>query len=365
MRSLSTILGAVLLLATLATSTAAGAATLASGSRQGAVAVAVVPTGRLGDPANRFFQTFTSTGEGWHLTTPRGTATNGGIVVASPERGAAAVLPFFASHVTALGIMTAGRPARDGKVIPALAVNPTSLTVNPATGRMVLVTSRGDVLAAAAVGGRLRRVATTRAVAASGAGRRCGLSGIVAAATTPDGSLVVGGRCTRGGAGIFINRGSGGWSAVSGPGSGSWSVVRLDPTEDGVTALLASSGNHRALRTVHLIGSVSSWSPQLPVVGQLRSTAVSVATGAAATYLVALANRGSVQLWTLGLDGPPRRVGPALGSRVQAIVEGPHGIPAAFSVDGRTVVPMALDASSGRWVAQQRFVLPLAYGTSE
>lgn len=365
MRSPHKALAAVVLVATLGVPTTAGAATLASGSTQGPVAVAVVPTGRLGDPANRFFQTFTSTGEGWRLTTPRGTATNGGIVVASPAQGATAVLPFFASHVTALGAMTAGRPARDGRVIPALVVNPTSLTVDPITGRLVMVTSRGEVEIAAHVGARLRRAATTSVVARSEAGRRCGLSAIVAAATLADGSLVVGGRCTRSGTGVFVGGGSGGWTAVSGPGSGSWSVLRLDPTEDGVIALLESWGSRRALRVVHLVGSVSSWSPSLALVGSPRSTAVSFATGASASYLVALASRDCVQVWTLGLDGPSHRVGPDLGPRVQTVVEGPHGIATAFSVDGRTVVPLALDASSGRWTAQQRFVLPLAYGTSK
>jgi len=365
-RTARLLVGAMALMSSLVGSAMAGAATMSSGSTAGAVSMAVVPTGRLGDPPNRFFQTFTSDGGGWRLTTPRGTATNGGIVVASPGAGAIAVLPFFASHVSALVSVSGGMPARDGRVISPLVANPTSLTVSPATGRLVAVTSTGEIQSARAVGSRLVRVATRRAVVASSAGRSCGLTAITAAATLPDGTLALGGRCSRpGSAGVLLAGVGGRWRSLAAPTPGPWTVLRVDPTEDGVVALVLSSARRPQLRSVHLTAAGAIWSRGQILEGSLRSTAVALAPGGRSSHLVAVAHRGRIQAWRLTPGGSVRRLGPSLGGRVQTIVDGPSGTLTAFSVDGRTVVPMALDAGTGRWVSQAPHVLPLAYGTSE
>ena len=337
---------------------------MASGSTQGPIAVAVVPTGRLGDPANRFFQTFTSTGGDWLLTTPRGTATNGGIVVASPAAGAAAVLPFAASHVSSLVALNAGRPARDGIVIPALVAGPTSVTVNPSTGRMTLVTRTGVIEEAVSVSGGLHAVASTRSAAGSRAGRRCGVVAFSSAATMVDGTLVLGGRCAgSGGSGLLLEH-DGRWISISAPTPGPWSVVRVDPTDDGVVALVASSGRQTELRMLALTATHRTWSAPMILKGSLRSTAITRAAARRPSYVVALADRGQVQAWRIHGERVARRVGPTLAGDVQAVVDDPGGSPTAFAVDGRTVVPLGLDGRSGRWVRGRSQVLPLAYGTS-
>jgi hypothetical protein len=342
----------------------AGAATLSGGATQADVAVAVVPTGRLGDPQNRFFQTFTSTGDGWRLTTPKGTATNGGLVVAGPRSGAVAVLPFAASHVTALLAMDEGRPGRTGRVIPALVSGPTSLTVSPASGALAMVTTSGEIQVATNPTAGLRRVLAVRALVGSPAGRQCGLADVSAAGVLPGGLLVVGGRCSHSGrSGLMVQDAAGRWKSLAAPHGGTWSVVRIDPTMDGAVALVsAAAGRRPELRLVSLRAGSQQWSRPLSAAGSLRSTAF--IDGRSPSYLLALADRHRVQAWRLELGGAVVRVGPSLAPGTQALVMGPGRRPTAFVVDGRAVEPLALDATAGRWVPGTRQVLPLAYGTS-
>ena len=357
------VVAGVCALASLVPPVTAGAVTLSGGATQDAVAVAVVPTGRLGDPQNRFFQTFTSTGDGWHLTTPRGTATNGGLVVAGPSSGAVAVLPFAASHVTALLAMEEGRPGRTGRVIPALVSGPTSLTVSPESGALAMVTTSGEIRVATNPTARLRRVLTVRALAGSPAGRQCGLKDVSAAGVLTGGLLVVGGRCShQGRSGLMVQDAAGRWESLAAPHGGTWSVVRIDLTTDGAVALVSAAGRRPELRLVSLRAGSQQWSRPLPAAGSLRSTAV--IEGRSPSYLVALADRHRVQAWRIGLGGAVVRLGPSLTRGTQALVMGPGHRPTAFVVDGRAVVPLALDVTAGRWVPGPRQVLPLAYGTS-
>jgi len=343
----------------------AGASTLSGGAVDGPVSVAVVPTGHLAEPGNRFFQTFTSTGGPWSLSTPRGTATNGGIVISSPADGVVAVLPYFASHVTALQGLVAGRPGRVGAIAPALAAEPGAMSINPATGATAAVGSPGELLLGARPLGRLAPRGSVRQLAATEGGRRCGFAGLAAAAVESDGTIVVGGRCThRGWSGLLVERREGSWTPLRAPGPGSWRVIRIDPTTDGALVLAASIARRPVLRIGVLHEGIPRWGPPLRMSGQLRSTAVTMGSANHGSYLVALSAGGRIQPWRLAVGGPPRRVGPTLGPGVQAVVDGPTPAVTAFAVDGRAVAELELAAGGARWVPAGRQVLPLAYGTS-
>ena len=355
----------VLLAALTAAAGDAGGATLAGGSRQDGVAVAVVPAGRLHDPSNRFFQIFSSTGGAWSLTTPRGTATNGGLIVSNPRDGAVAVLPFDASHVSAVVSMTDGRAARMGQVVPALAAGPTSLTVNPETGRSVMVSATGQVMVASSPLGQWHRLVRAPQLRADPAGRGCALAGVTAAAAMPDGTVVLGGHCARSGwSGVELSGPRGRWTWLRSAGTGPSTVLRLDPTAEGVTALIASGGRHPSLRMVRMSPLGARWSPPLGFRGSLRSTSVSVTHGGVSSYVIGLAGEGRVQAWRIGILTHAARVGPSLSDRVQAILEGPDARLTAFSVEGRAVTPLVLDHTGTLWTPQAVHELPLPYGTS-
>ena len=357
--------GVVVALSAVAVPVTGGAATLAGGSRQGAVSMAVIPTGHLGDPSNRFFQTFTSTGGAWSLSTPRGTATNGGIIIASPEAGAVSVLAFDASHVSVIQGLMAGQPSRAGNVVSAILAQPTALTVNPVSGQMAAISASGGVLMARHRLSPMRPFLSARQLAASPAGRQCGFSAATSAAVMTDGTMVVGGRCSRPGYSGLLERHPGrGWMANRIGGSRLWHAVRVDPTVSGSVALAQSGGSHPVLRMGTIGSRGITWSEPARVGADLRSIAVTSLAAQGSSYVVASVTGNRVQAWRLGASAPARRIGPALSSKVQAVVDGASGSVHAFAVDGRRVVISGLRRGEHRWVVETRRVLPLPYGTS-
>lgn len=360
----------------------AGAA-LEGGTAGSDVATAVVATGRLTSIEDRFFQTFSSTGGEWRLSTPAGVATNGGIVVAGPDAAALAVLPSFASHVTALLPMQAGRPAGRGIAAAALAAGPSSLALD-ASGQAVAALRGGQI-----VRGRLgawRAVADRRSLARSAPG--CDLASAEAVAEAGDGRLVVGGRCRRAGWSGLILQGAGGrWGGVRARGFAAGSVLMLRSEAHGAAALVASGGRDRRIAAASLGRSVR-WSRPLRMRAGERvcSTAGgTLATGRTA-FVVALCDGGAGRVAVL-TAGPSRSrpailaagrakgatavgLGPAAGAAGDRIVRsGPLaslGISVeSFAVEGRRVRPLRLSADGRRWLADgAEVVLSLPYGSS-
>jgi hypothetical protein len=219
----------------------------------------------------------------WRLATPLGVASNGGLVVANAG-GGSLVTGFRASQLLTYSPLAASTddgaswsPA--GPVNAGLASGPDALAAGPG-GALIALTGGG---ARAELGQRLgaawTRLSSASALAATPAGRACGVTGLTAAAFS-GGTTMLGAACSRPGvAGIFAGRG-GVWRAAGPALPASLAhedvdVLALTASGTGLEALLqAGAGTHASLVAAWSSGASWTLSAPLPTGGrQLRSTA--------------------------------------------------------------------------------------------
>jgi hypothetical protein len=344
--------------------------TLAGGVDDGATAMVVVPMGHLSDPANTFYETFTATVAGpWALTTPPGVATNGGIVLATPTKGAVAVLPFYASKLTALSALVGGRAGGDGQVSAALAHGPSALAVDLSSGALATVSARGVVRVQASLTARQVSVTTLSALKAAPGLRACGVAAITAVAFDAQGRLALGLHCTKPGTTAVALQGVSAWSISKAPGLGAVSVLRLDPDGSGLLALVRSGGMRASLRALRITGSSVSSSRSVPVMDLvIRSTSVSAPSSSGRSEVVALAGSKAVSALVLDPGSATRFLGAALPLSTRAVVSissaplSGSGL-VAFEVQGGAATIVSL-TDSGAWSTSQVERVTIPYGSS-
>ncbi|MEI8051623.1 MAG: hypothetical protein WCI12_09335 [Actinomycetes bacterium] len=325
-------------------------------------ATVVVAMGHFGNDEDRFFETFTSSGSGFILTTPKGAATNGGIIVSSPRADLSAVLPYFRFRATAISPLVSGRQVHGGEVVPGLAPWPTSVSMN---GSLAVVTDRGEVVGAADASRRLRRITTLRELSATTAGRRCGLTALTAVVVEDDQSIAVGGRCRHSGAsGIFERRvGSKQWSGLPALSPSPSSVIRLDARNGGgYSALLAAGG-----RVIVSVGGSGSLQKGVPsgVSNEALRAVIFLGPASNGHYAVTVTRGRGVSAREISATGPGPWIGPVLPASTQVVVPSMESRPAvAIAVQGSIMTERSLDEVSGRWAisGMQRVAIP--YGTS-
>ena len=153
----------------------------------------------------------------WKLVTPPGTADNGGLVLAGGGR--ALVTGFRPSQDLTYSplIQTSDGGAAWTALNPldaALASTPDALAVKPGSGEMLALLDRGPAEETAPGATTWSTLASPASVAATPAGRRCGLQALTAAAFTPAGLPVLAGTCTRPGTVGIFTPGNGTWQAA-------------------------------------------------------------------------------------------------------------------------------------------------------
>jgi hypothetical protein len=349
--------------------------------------MAVLAMGHLSDPANTFYETLSATtGSMWTLSTPKGTATNGGIVVSSPSDGGGAVLSYLNLRFAAGFVLVDGLQQGQGAVLPALASGPSALAVSTATGQVAALGADGRVYESSSLAGPFRVVITEAQLAAERPAS-CELSRLTAVAFGIGGSLALGASCAAEGtaavgSGVFVDTGE---TMVVGrdsvpkfqavpvrPGPGPQTVLRLDPGGDGVLALVAQGGSDPVLRLVTAGPSPSA--PTVPtgaVSAPISLTGTTIlamagdelASGSAAEVVTTTGPSGvEATLFAGSAVGRPRIFGSLPGS-VRAVVGEPDGTLAALGVvDDSSVEVYHLVA--GRWQRGQTIKVQIPYGSS-
>ena len=349
---------------------------VAGGVLDGSTAMAVLPLGHLEDPSNPFYETFIQNGSGsWSLSTPEGTATNGGIVLASPARGAGAVLSYLNLRLAAGFDLVAGQQTGAGEVLPLLAPVPSSLSVDPLTGAVAVLTEQGEVLTASSLAGPFHQLLSERSLAASSSDQTCGLQRLTALSFTSDGALALGGQCSRAGSsGIFLSTSAAAPSfrALLEPGAGPSTVIRLDLGSGGqlLDGLVLSSGGRSSLRAVSVAAPSdspsASWSRPVELLAgeQLRASAGAPLGAAGPTEIATLAGPSAVRV--LALVATPSvavQQGPALPLSTAAALLGADGRLTAIEVTGGGTVHLEVLDGAG-WSASQVIRVEVPYGSS-
>jgi len=339
---------------------------------------------QMGGPAaqhNNFWQLFVRQAgtTRWRLATPPGVADNGGLVVAG-DGGGSMMTGFRPSQDLTFSPLAASSnggtswsPA--GPLTPGLAAAPDALAATPA-GQVIALTKGGGVVFGSKSGTAWTHLASAKTVAATPAGKACGLTGLTAAAFSRAGVPMLAASCSHPGTvGIFGDTGSGWFPA--GPARPpalareDIAVVRLAAAGPGVTALLrAGSGKDTSLIAAWSRGIDSPWALSAPLhVGarQLSSTAIGPGGSIGVTLNAA---HGEI----LAGPGASWRALPALPRWAATLALGPGGQADAITAHVGTFSDYRLTPGSsgsspggsgpGRWTLAQTIKVPIQYGSS-
>jgi hypothetical protein len=321
---------------------------------------------------NNFWQLFErpAGSSRWKLVTPPGVADNGGLVAAGTggQSLITAIRPSQFLTFTPLAETSDGGQAWSplSPLGAALASSPDALAAAPGTGHLLALLTSGTAELAAPRYTRWTTLASRRTLAATPAGRRCGLANLTAATFTPSGVPLLAGTCRRPGAvGIFAAR-RGTWQAAGPALPGTLArqpitVLRLTRTAAGPAALLqAGSGPAATLLAAWSADGGARWALSPPVrLGGARLASASFGPAAAAA-IVLTGNQGQV------ITGPGARWRslPALPAGTAALAPGTANGYTALAVHGTRLAVWQLGAGPATWRATQVMTVPVQFGSS-
>ena len=304
----------------------------------------------------------------WKLVTPPGTADNGGLVLAGG--GPALITGFRPSQnltYTPL-IQTSDGGQAWASLNPldaALASAPDALAAKPGSGQLLALLADGTVQEAAPGNATWTGLASQQALAATPAGRSCGLQSLTAAAFTPAGLPVLAGSCTRPGTAGIFTAGNGTWQAA-GPAlpaalaGQAVTVSRLTRTAQGMTALLQVGTGPGASLLAAWSADGGHWtvSPPLPLHGGALTSASFGPDATAA--IITSAHRGQI-ITSTGSSWQPL---PALPPGTATLAPGPGGTADALAVHGGTLTIWQLASGGSTWAKIQVINVAIPYGSS-
>jgi hypothetical protein len=340
---------------------------------------AIVEMGGSASQEENFWQLFgrPTAQTPWQQVTPLGVADNGGLVVASPG-GTSLFTGFRPSQDLTYSPLAASSDSGaswspTGPVTPGLASVPDALAASPG-GPLVALTAGGGVQLGSGSGATWKRLSSTAALAATPAGRACGLTGLTAVAFASSGTAMLAGGCSRPGtAGIFadseVGRTGSSWHAAGPSLSGSMAredidVLRLAATGTGIVALLrVGTGDQASLVAAFWqpasAGSPGSWTRSAPLrigTGQLLSTTVGPGWAIGVTLN---GSRGA----TLAGPGSAWQTLPALPRWTATLALGQPGMVDAIGAHLSKFTNWQL-VSGSRWSLVQTINVNIPYGSS-
>lgn len=333
---------------------------------------AIVQMGGSAAQHENFWELFVrpSAAARWRLATPPGVADNGGLDVAGTGGGSLVTGFRPSQRLTFSPLVTTSNDGAtwspSGPVSPGLADAPDALAAGPG-GRLIALTGNGGAELGTGLGTAWTRLSSARSLAATPAGRACGLTRLTAAAFGSSGP-VLGAGCDRPGvAGIFSDSG-GAWHAAGPAVPAALAREDIDvlmltsdgaaPGGDLVALLRAGSGAGVTLTAAWSADGGSRWtlSPPLRLAG---GQLVSAAVGPGGSFGIVLnASRGAI------LTGPGAswRALPALPRETATLVLGPSGRADAIGAHLSTFSDWRLTASG--WTLAQTINVTIPYGSS-
>lgn len=331
---------------------------------------AVVPMGAAAGP-NEFWQLFSRAAGAtrWSLATPPDLATNGAIALAGLDGRSLVTsvrpslhLDFSPLDHTADG----GRRWTAGPPAPGLASVPDALAATPDGSRLLDLNRAGQVQDGSSGGSNWTALTSERALAATAAGRSCGLTRLTAVDWSAAVAPLVAGDCSRAGVVGFFAREDGSWR-LAGP------VLPAAVAGQRVAVLRLASVGNRLVVVVQTGGGASGrllaawsggtgrwvWSAPLPLGG---AGVREVSTGSGGAIAATLTTGTGV---TLTGPGGAWRHTPALPAGVTVDLAQPSpGETDALCADGSTLTVWRLNSSGTQWARTQTIHVPIQYGSS-
>jgi hypothetical protein len=320
----------------------------------------IVVMGGSAAQENNFWQLFVRPAGAarWQQATPLGVADNGGLVVASPG-GGSLVTGFRPSQLLTYTPLAASsddgaRWSPAGPLNYGLADTPDALAAGP-DGSLIALTGGGAELGQR-LGAAWTRLSSVRSLAATQAGKACGVTSLTAAAFTGSGAPVLAASCGRPGvAGIFADRG-GSWHAAGPAVPASLArqdidVLRLTAAGPGLVALLKAGAS-----IVAAWYDGSRWTVSAPL---HAATLTSTAIGPGGFVGVILNGSHGA---TLAGPGAAWHALPALPKWAATLALGSSGQVDAIAARGGTFRDWRL--GPGGWSLAQTIDVQIPYGSS-
>jgi hypothetical protein len=355
---------AVIVVPTLATSV----------SSSGGATWAVVDMGGAASAYENFWELFVRPpgASGWKLATPTGVASNGGLVMTAAG-ATTLVTGFRPSQDLTFSPLASTTDAgtqwsQTAPLSPGLGDGPDALA-GSASGQLIALTDSGDVETSTSLGATWARLTTQRSLAASEAGRACGLQELTGAAWTRAGLPLIAGRCGKPGVAGIFEYSAGTWRLIGPALPGALSgaainVLGLASTGARTTALLAV--------TAHAGTSVlAAWSAnggtdwQLsPALAAGRTSTASVSIWGDGSAGVVLAPGSPRTGATIGWQAASWQTLPTLPAGTATLAIGSGGEPEALAVNKATMTAWQLPAGSSQWTLAQTLPVTIPYGSS-
>jgi hypothetical protein len=253
-----------------------------------------------------------------------------------------------------------------GPLDAALADSPDALAAAPGTGRLLALLTSGAAKVAVPGYTRWATLVSLRALAATPAGRRCGLGTLTAATFTPAGAPLLAGSCSRPGTtGIFAFL-NGTWQAA-GPAPPAAlarqriTVLRLTRTLTGTVALLqVGAGPTASLITAWSTRGGGGWvlSSQVRLGGAMLTSASFGPGGAVAIIL------NGKHAETISGPSHPWSPLPALPPGTATLTPGPMSGFSALAVHRTKLTVWQLGDGTAAWRVTQVVKVPIQFGSS-
>ncbi len=332
---------------------------------------AVVVMGGSVATENNFWQLFVRPAgtTRWQLATPPGVADNGGLVLAG-ETPQAVITAFRPSQYLTFTPLTrtgnAGRSwsSSSAPIRGALADDPDALAAGPTAGQLLAVLTSGTAEVAAPGGTGWRTLASRAQIAASAAGKRCGLGQVTAGTFTPAGAPLLAGICDQPGTAGLFARAHGTWQAA-GPrlpaaiAREQVSVRSLIRTATGNLVLLtAGTGSARTVYAAQS-DSTGTWTVSPPL--SLGGAAIASASFGPGGIVALITTSGSAAIMTAPDQG--WQTLPKLPPRTVTLASGRSGTE-ALAVNRATLTVWQLTPDRTAWQQIQQIKVPIQYGTS-
>ncbi len=341
---------------------------------------ATVPMGHLNQPLNTFWQLFfraSGTSSWSNATSTLAVATNGGLIVATPDGQSVEVGVRPANRLTFSTLLTAS-PTQSSwttGVLPSgLAADNSALATDALNGSSAALLNDGDSVRVVSSAGGLSTwwTLTTEAVlASSSAGRHCGLRSITAVGYDGTQGLIGGGCRHVGTVGIFSRSGDG-WRLV-GPALsqqldlGSVDVISLKQTSEGISTILAVTSVKEGTSLVAAwAGSGGQWSVSEALRLSSSQRVLSVGTAIGLGMFVLLSESGgSEEGDVVAGPGVSWQLLPALPGGTSTLAFGPVNAVDALAVNDTAFADWHLSPGSSHWVKGQAISVPIEFGSSD
>jgi len=340
---------------------------------------ATVPMGHLDQPLNTFWQLFyraSGTATWSNATSTLALATNGGLIITTPDSQSVEVGIRPANRLTFSTLLTAS-PTQSSwttGLLPAgLAADNSALATDALNGSSAALLNEGDSVRAvsSAHGLSTWRSLTTEAVlASSSAGRQCGLRSITAVGYDGTQALIGGGCRHADTVGLFSRSGDR-WRLV-GPtlprqlDLGSVDVISLKQTSEGISTILAVTSVKEGTSLVAAwAGSGGQWSVSgaLRLRSSQRVLSIGPASGVGMFVLLA-GSGGSEEADLVGGPVDSWQLLPTLPGGTSTLAFGPANAVDALAVNDTAFANWHLSPGSSHWAKGQAISVPIEFGSS-